>query len=788
MSYTDFDFPHTSLYQSDLREILAQMNKLTKIVKDFVNVEKVTFADPILWNIATQYSKNTIVLSVSGDAYLSKQPVPSGVQLDNEDYWQEIFNFADYVRTANENLTFNVEQNTTRSERAYHVDDWLLWNDILYKVIAEIAVDDLLVVGTNVEHFTVEDFIKAFMTWATNTIQQYKNDIDASEVLYRQQLAGDIANTTASLQAQLDLAISGATVDSEVINARLGGDGVTYPTLGDATRTQFYKSLHCLNIMVTSSNLSTYPDANNYPENSIFLVNPAVAASVAHTPYTTCGYLINTYSYLYNAATPHGGMFQVAYPWANNTEYVKMRSHDGSSWGAWRKTTPIEANDFIQSAGIGVYNASSLASYPDVNNYPMNKIILVQAAYASQVSHSPFSSCAYNVLTTGYVYAGSPYGGAIQIAVPLDNNEPVKYRFNGGTWGSWRTYIANIDDYLRSGRLIITSATDVSNYPDLDNYPMNKIILVNYNQAPNVAHSPFTDCSYEFISTGPYYSNAPYGGMIQIAIPSLLSEGKTIVWRSHDGTNFTDWQSAGGNVFKANNTNFIEVINTAKLIANSTVELEGGTYNLFDATHDETYWKNARPATRYTGLVIGNGLKIIGKGEVIFDAQYTGSDSDIMENFSIFNVSGDCTIKNIKMKARNICYCIHDDSAIVSADESICTFENCMMEHLGTTHTFLYGAPICIGGGTTDFIEREIINNYFDANNFPFSVSYHEITNGRARINIEHNYFKDSCPRFAASGSGGTIDAFVVDNRLHSAIAGTTETGVTVYKWNNVIE
>lgn len=33
MSYTDFDFPHTSLYTSDLREILAQLENLSKDVE-----------------------------------------------------------------------------------------------------------------------------------------------------------------------------------------------------------------------------------------------------------------------------------------------------------------------------------------------------------------------------------------------------------------------------------------------------------------------------------------------------------------------------------------------------------------------------------------------------------------------------------------------------------------------------------------------------------------------------------------------------------------------------------
>ena len=178
MSYTDYDFPHTSLYTSDLRELIANMRKLENIVKTFVNTEQVKFADPIIWNITSQYAKTTVVLDTEGNAYLSKQAVPSGIQLNNEEYWQEIFNFTEYTRTANQNLTVNEERNTTRATAEYAVDDWLIWDDALYKVTSAIAIDDALVVGTNLVHFTVEDFIKAFITWATNTIQQYKNDID----------------------------------------------------------------------------------------------------------------------------------------------------------------------------------------------------------------------------------------------------------------------------------------------------------------------------------------------------------------------------------------------------------------------------------------------------------------------------------------------------------------------------------------------------------------------------------------------------------------------------------
>lgn len=249
MSYTDFDFPHSDYYRSDLRQLIADMKKLEEIVKTFVTLNTITFADPIQWNITTQYAKSTIVINATGNASISKQAVPTGIQLNNDEYWLEIFNFTAYTRTANRNLTVNVETNTARATGNYSVDDWLIWEDVLYKVTSAISTDDVLAIGTNLSRFTVEDFCRAWQTYMVDTIQQYKNDIDASELAYkneidasearyRSELASDIANTTASLQAQLDAAIAGATVDSEVINARVGVDGAIYANLGTAIRTQ----------------------------------------------------------------------------------------------------------------------------------------------------------------------------------------------------------------------------------------------------------------------------------------------------------------------------------------------------------------------------------------------------------------------------------------------------------------------------------------------------------------------------------------------------------------------
>ena len=242
-------YPYTDFHEMNLDFLLKSMETLKQAFADFTASNSLIFAKPLLFDITKTYAKNTIVLDPDGNAYISLKQVPSGVQLSNSDYWLMVFNFEDYTEKANKNFTDNYFRDTTRAPYALAVGDWIVLDDVLYTVTQAIAADDLLEPGTNLIHFTVEQFLKDFVSsvnqtltnWyntMTGTINQYKNDIDASELAYRQQLAQDIATTTQNLQSQLDAAIAGATVDSEVINARIGEDSIVYDTLGNAIRTQ----------------------------------------------------------------------------------------------------------------------------------------------------------------------------------------------------------------------------------------------------------------------------------------------------------------------------------------------------------------------------------------------------------------------------------------------------------------------------------------------------------------------------------------------------------------------
>ena len=249
-------YPFTDFHELNLDWCISAVLQLQKAFEDFSAGNKLIFADPLQHDLTKTYAKNTIVIGANGNAYMSLQPVPVGVALGDTEYWLMVFDFEDYTEKANKNFSDNYFSNTDRSPYALAVDDWVVLDDVLYKVIQAIAADGLFIIGTNIVHFTIEQFLKDFVTYVNNTltnysltIQQYKNDIDASELqykneidaselAYRNQLAQDIADTTASLQAQLNAAISGATVDSEVINARVGANNVIYSTLGDAIRTQ----------------------------------------------------------------------------------------------------------------------------------------------------------------------------------------------------------------------------------------------------------------------------------------------------------------------------------------------------------------------------------------------------------------------------------------------------------------------------------------------------------------------------------------------------------------------
>lgn len=93
-------FPYTNFHDLNLDWILRAIKSMDKKLDEFVASNVLSYADPIQWDIETQYAKNTVVVDPkTGTAYMSINPVPVGQLLTNKYYWQTIFNYDEIVNT-----------------------------------------------------------------------------------------------------------------------------------------------------------------------------------------------------------------------------------------------------------------------------------------------------------------------------------------------------------------------------------------------------------------------------------------------------------------------------------------------------------------------------------------------------------------------------------------------------------------------------------------------------------------------------------------------------------------
>ena len=153
--------PYTNFHDLNLTWILNELKTLEHTINEFVSINALKYADPIQWNIVTQYEKNTIVIDpLTGSAYISVQPVPSGVALTNTDYWTVVFDLGSFVVRAAKNLANVYEAETTLTATvSIPAGSWLIWGDTLYRAKVNITAGDSYVIDSNIEHFTLEDVI-----------------------------------------------------------------------------------------------------------------------------------------------------------------------------------------------------------------------------------------------------------------------------------------------------------------------------------------------------------------------------------------------------------------------------------------------------------------------------------------------------------------------------------------------------------------------------------------------------------------------------------------------------
>jgi len=150
-------YPYVNDEELNLDWILKALQKAIKDINDFIGINTIKYADPILWDITRQYEANTIVVDGhSGNAFISTKAVPAGVHLNNTDYWTQIYNYADVVDTLRSQIASNEEESTTAT-KSYSINDLVFTNGLLYRVIAPMIAGDSFVVDSNIKKTTISD-------------------------------------------------------------------------------------------------------------------------------------------------------------------------------------------------------------------------------------------------------------------------------------------------------------------------------------------------------------------------------------------------------------------------------------------------------------------------------------------------------------------------------------------------------------------------------------------------------------------------------------------------------
>ena len=141
--------PYTNFHDLNLDWIMEALNEFNTKLTNFVSLATIKYADPIQWDITSQYEANTVVVDSHGNAYLSVKPVPSGVSLDRVDFWTKIGNFDELWADVKKAIT-PIDEGHSPTATATREGNTLVWvNGALVRVTRAMNAGDAYVLGSN---------------------------------------------------------------------------------------------------------------------------------------------------------------------------------------------------------------------------------------------------------------------------------------------------------------------------------------------------------------------------------------------------------------------------------------------------------------------------------------------------------------------------------------------------------------------------------------------------------------------------------------------------------------
>lgn len=167
-----------------------------------------------IWDQNKTYEPLMIVLDdATGDSYISRRAVPSGISLADVSYWSLCAHYSAQMYKLEQDVSLDVQQMHSDVSAARNAMSKEL-SDTKTAMSQELSQTEQ----------RVENNLKQTSTELAGRVEQAKSDLNTG----RQELQ----DTKTALTKRMDSIAGGRTTDREILDARVGADGKTYDNLG----------------------------------------------------------------------------------------------------------------------------------------------------------------------------------------------------------------------------------------------------------------------------------------------------------------------------------------------------------------------------------------------------------------------------------------------------------------------------------------------------------------------------------------------------------------------------
>ena len=407
----------------------------------------------IEWDNTGTYEPLTIVL-YQGNSYTSRQFVPVGVEIANNEYWANTGNYNAQVEAYRQEVLSFDSRITENSNK--------IATETTNRIQADSTLEASFDIKLNVEKTerenadtTLQNNINAEKTARENSDTTLQANINAETARATEKenanatLISGLRTDVNGFQSQLDNIIAqSGTSDTEVVQARTGVKGSAFTTLKDRLDAEAF----------TWYSVSNGDDLNEMTEDGFYTL-PGSNANVSHQPdgvvteYSSQGVLL-VFKIAYSGAD--FPVWQIAFYYNLQKTFIRWKP-TGQSFTDWKKLSdnPISI--------LGFTNIFSGGATADLND-------LTNGYYLMPYDVSNISNLPENDMTgRGVVVvfnSNVTTAGKWQVYFAYDINKVYIRWQSGENWQSWHCIASNNDTTLKFANVLGSTITDLNNCPN----------------------------------------------------------------------------------------------------------------------------------------------------------------------------------------------------------------------------------------------------------------------------------------------------------------------------------